>query len=198
MGRYAAGFTVALLLWLNLASAPAPKPAKPLSLPPFADLSGKRHILVTDQKPSTTVFVFLATDCPVASRTAPGIARLAKRYAKRGVRFFAVYPNELESDDGVLRHARDRGLLTALPVVRDASGNLTRTLGAGFTPEAVLVSANGAVLYRGNVESLVVPLDASLSGKPVRVTKTGVAGCALRLAARVGPPSPAPRSLRRE
>ncbi|MBC8137543.1 MAG: redoxin domain-containing protein [Fibrella sp.] len=128
-----------------------------------------------------------ATDCPVASRTAPQIARLAKRYAKRGVRFYAVYPNGLESADGIRRHARERGLPAALPVVQDASGDLARALGVGFSPEAVFVGKNGSVIYRGNIESLIPTLDATLGGKRVPVAKTRVAGCALRLAARPHP-----------
>ncbi|MBC8134936.1 MAG: hypothetical protein H8F28_03505, partial [Fibrella sp.] len=50
-GRGAAWLSVALILWLNVASAPAPKPAKALSILPFTDLSGKRHTLTTAHQP---------------------------------------------------------------------------------------------------------------------------------------------------
>jgi thiol-disulfide isomerase/thioredoxin len=185
--------TPLVLLSLTVAATrpapPARKTEKSVPLPTFADLSGKQHSLTTNHSSLPTVYVFLATDCPVASRTAPQVARLAKRYAKRGVRFFAVYPNELETTNGVRRHARERGMLTALPVVQDRSGNVARALGAGFTPEAVLVGKDGVVMYRGNVESLIPAIDASVAGKSVTVAKTGVAGCALRLRS-LSPPTP--------
>ncbi len=173
---------VALLAAISTPASPRKSPAaQPVTLPAFADLSGKSYPADARHVPLNTVFVFLATDCPVASRTAPEIARLARRFAKRGVRFFAVYPNALETDAGVRKHAGERHLLGTVPVVRDGAGNLARAMNAGFAPEAVLVGAGGVVIYRGNIASLVPVLEASLTGKPIPAPKTGVVGCALRV-----------------
>ncbi|MBC8141446.1 MAG: redoxin family protein [Armatimonadetes bacterium] len=159
------------LLLLTLSFAP-PKPVTP-------------RVARSGNAPSfapRTIIVFLATDCPVASRTAPQIARLAKAFAKRGVRVVAVYPNALETDTDVQRHAKERGLTAAnVAVVRDSSGNLARRFGASQSPESILLGAGGKIVYRGSVESLTRAVDALLAGKPVPAQTVRVAGCALRL-----------------
>ena len=154
---FAAPLVVAAVAGANLAPA-SPKPA-----------------------PIATVYVFLATDCPVASRMVPQIARLAKAYRKRGVNFVAVYPNETETLAGIKHHAKERGLTGAAPVVLDANGRLARTFAATMTPQAVIVGTKNAVLYRGNVAELAGALNAVAAKKPVPAPKTAVVGCALRL-----------------
>lgn len=135
-----------------------------------------------------TVYVFLATDCPVASRTAPQVARFALRYLRRGVRVIAVYPNATETQAGMMRHAKERGLIAAgVTVRRDATGSLARALGAAQSPESVLLDTGGKIVYRGSVESLTWAVNALIAGRPVPAQTVRVAGCALRLSPLVAP-----------
>ncbi len=161
---------VSLLALTPLAAGAAPKTAPPPT--------------------SATVYLFLATDCPIAGRYGPRLARLVARYPPRRVRFVAVFPNVRETEAGVRQWMRDRKL--AMPVARASGVDLARRLGARTSPEAVLCDARGKRLYRGRIDDsddvtrvkrreLTAALDAVLAGKPVPVATTPAFGCALTL-----------------
>lgn len=94
--------------------------------------------------------LFLGTDCPIASAYAPELARIASEFAPKGVAFTVAYPLPRAKPDAVRAHAKEY----ALPgtVVHDRDLSLAKKLGATVTPEAVVLSARGEVLYRGRID----------------------------------------------
>ncbi|MCS6775161.1 MAG: redoxin family protein [Chloroherpetonaceae bacterium] len=157
-------------------------PVRPLR---FRDLGGRAYTLGAGNGPA--VYLFLATECPVANGYTPRILALEKAYRERGVRFFAVYPNAHEPVSVVARHARERGY--TFPVVKD-NGTLARALGATMTPEAVLVDRQGMVRYRGRIDDnrdpakvrqrdLQEALSAVLEGRRVARPTAPAYGCAI-------------------
>ena len=71
---------------------------------------------------AATVYLFLSTDCPLSNRYTPELKQLEAQYQNKNITF--------------------------LPVFSDTQ--LARKLGASVTPQAVVTSPTGAVLYRGN------------------------------------------------
>lgn len=139
------------------------------------------------RRPIATVYIFLATDCPIAGRYGPRIKRLAETYGKKGVRFVAVFPNERETKESVSGWLEGRKL-TALMPSRNAA--LVQKFGATHTPQAILTDATGKTRYSGRIDdaddatkvkdpTLARALDAVLAGKKVARVKTEPFGCEL-------------------
>lgn len=137
---------------------------------------------------ATVVLVVLA-ECPIARQYSPELARLAKEYGKRGVRFAMAFA------DGQPAAWRTQMREFGLPfsAVR-ADRSLIARLGAVAVPTAAIVEADGTIPYVGRIDDrypalgvqrevrrhdLRLALDATLAGKPVRPSRTVVVGCAL-------------------
>lgn len=157
------------------------------------DTSGKSYTPAALKQQKATVFLFVATDCPNSNTYAPVLARLHREYSPRGVAFFNVYADPAETTDSVRKH--DAEFQVPFPALLDPRQVLARQAGARSTPEAVIVSPDGLVLYRGRVDNRFVDLgqtryqpteddlrdalDAILQNKPVSHPVTKVLGCAI-------------------
>jgi hypothetical protein len=140
-----------------------------------------------------TVFVFTATDCPIANRYAPEIQHLARTFAARGVRFWLVYANPHEPVASIRDHLRR--FQYAVPALRDPEHDLVRLTRVTVSPEAAIVAPGGALLYHGRIDDrwvdfgrdrpsptrrdLAEALSAILDGKPVAQTGPPAIGCTL-------------------
>jgi peroxiredoxin len=164
----------------------------------FRDLDGKSYSDSDLRGAKATVFVFLSTECPISSAYTGRIARLAREYQARGVRFFGVNANDEETAATVAQDAKERGF--PFPFVKDAGGVLAARLGASINPQAVLLDRQGAVRYQGRIDDnrdaarvsshdLQDALEAVLAGKPVAVAKTEAFGCAIGVGQTVGLPA---------
>jgi peroxiredoxin len=164
--------------------------AAPVALPlPLLDAHGVTHREREVRASPLTVFVFLATDCPICNRSIPDMNQLAKRYEGR-VRFFGV---SSERAPDVAKHDADYQL--AFPTLIDAQRRLVQALGATTTPTFVVVSSSLERLYRGRLDDRIVDfgkersaarredlrlaLDEALAGKSVSVPETPSIGCSI-------------------
>ncbi len=149
--------------------------------------SGERGVGSGREKTRATVYLFLASDCPVAGRYGPRLRALSETYAKRGVQFVAVFPNERETSESVGRWLKDRKLSGLTP---SRNANLVKKFGATHTPEAILVDAQEKKRYSGRLDNaddpakvtrkdLSLALDAVLSGRKVAQARTQAFGCLL-------------------
>jgi thiol-disulfide isomerase/thioredoxin/mono/diheme cytochrome c family protein len=150
----------------------------------FTDLAGKTGKL-SEFKAKLTVVAFTNTTCPICKKYAPGLARLEKEYAAKGVAFLFVNPTATEK---VTEHG------FAGRYIPDTDGKLTAALGATSTAEVFVLDAARTVVYRGAVDDqyglgyaldaprakyLAVALDEALAGKVPVVAATTAPGCAL-------------------
>ena len=139
------------------------------------------------------VLIFVRTDCPISNSYAPIINRLAKTYSDRGVVFYLVYTiRDLKISDAK-QHLHDFGY--TCPAVIDRQHELVKTLGAIATPQAFVISADGATAYHGRIDDsfpalgkqrpqpttheLVDAIDAVLASKQPTVAHTRAVGCAI-------------------
>jgi hypothetical protein len=101
----------------------------------------------------TTVFVFTATDCPIANRYAPELRRIHDRFAGAGVRFWLVYVDPRQAPDEVRRHSE--AFATGFAPLLDPDRDLVRLAGARVTPEAAVFVGGPEgprLVYRGRID----------------------------------------------
>lgn len=154
------------------------------------DIRGITHTL-PEPKSRATVLIFIAHDCPISNSYAPEISRLAAKYGSRGVSISLVYAEPDFTDAKAAAH--EKAYSYKLPAFTSLWRTLVRATGVTATPEAVALSPEGAVLYRGRIDNqyadlgvrryhstsadLAAALDDILAGKPVRTTQTKAIGC---------------------
>lgn len=156
------------------------------------DTDGREHAPLQVATARAHLILFVSTDCPIANSYAPELRALAAEYEPRGIRLYVVHA------DRALAPARAREHATAyeLPgtILLDPDHRLVRALGARTTPEAFVVTHDGAV-YRGRIDDawedlgrrrrvvrtrdLRAALDELLAGRPVSVPVTEPVGCVI-------------------
>ena len=163
--------------------------------PQFAlrDTEGVEHSPREWAQAHAIVLFFVTTDCPLSNGYAPEMNRIEQTYAPRGVLFYAVQGDTTVPDAEVRQHAHDYAY--RFPALLDPRQILARHTGATVTPEAVVLSGDGAVLYLGRIDNKVEDfgktrieatefdlrdaLDAVLAGRPVPHPRTRALGCAI-------------------
>ncbi|MEZ5353969.1 MAG: hypothetical protein R2762_15125 [Bryobacteraceae bacterium] len=114
-----------MLPWIALALT--------FSLP---DSSGHIHSSDALPRSKATVFVFLAPQCPLSRAVIPELRDLHRRFSSRGIGFFTVNGH----------------LPSGFPDLADPTHSIARQLEASITPQAVVVSGRGEILYTGRVD----------------------------------------------
>jgi hypothetical protein len=187
---------VATLLIVAAASA-APATSKATDAVVFRDTAGRLHA-VTATPARAVVLFFITPDCPVSQGYVPEMNRIQQVYAPRGVAVFAVQGDSVYSEADFRRHAAEYAY--RFPVLLDPRQDLVRHTNARVTPEAVVLSPQGRVLYQGRIDDRIVSLgtrrqqatsldlrnalDDVLAGRPVRQPKTLAFGCFITRRAR--------------
>lgn len=105
-----------------------------------------------------TVLIFLRTDCPVANRMAPEIARVAQAFQGQA-QFWLVYPDDAPA--AVERHRREYAL--PIPLLPESERELAKLAGATMTPEAA-VFQDRRLMYRGRVDDSQASLGVARGG----------------------------------
>jgi hypothetical protein len=157
------------------------------------DTNGGRHTPAEFRAHNATVLVFVEIDCPLSNTAIAAVDRLAVRFATRDARFFAVYSDPQITAARALKHTSEFAIRFAALLDPDLA--LARWAGARTTPEAVVVSRAGEILYRGRIDDrtrvigetrtqarrndLAVALDEILGRRPVTVARTKAVGCAI-------------------
>jgi len=143
--------------------------------------------------PSTTatVLLFIGTECPYSNRSAPEIQRIMTRFEPRGVRFWLIYPNAIETSAIIRAHLREFGYRDI--ALRDPDHALVKIAHPEVTPEAAVFDRTGRLVYHGRIDDRFVSLGkerpaptkrdledaltATLAGKPVATPATQAFGC---------------------
>ncbi len=162
----------------------------------LADAAGKVHAKADWRDKKAVVLIFVATECPISNGYAPEYKSLAADYGAKGVAVYAVYSDADVTAGIAAKHAREYGL--TFPALLDADQKVAKSTGATRTPEAVLLTPAGQVVYRGRIDNKYEPngkrrdapterdlraaLDALLVGKPVPAGQTKAVGCPIPFA----------------
>jgi thiol-disulfide isomerase/thioredoxin len=142
----------------------------------------------------TSVVVFTCNQCPYAKAFEARIVALGKKYASKGVVFYAIDPNDDQAypiETASEMKARATSNHYPYPYLKDGDSHVAREYGARVTPHVFVVDGSGVVRYRGYVDDSAKPeerqhlgledaLDAMLAGKNVSVGATKAFGCSIK------------------
>jgi peroxiredoxin len=195
------GFTLA---WLPLLAASSlAEDASAAGRPPAAlgrvqqfslqDPQGNTHTPGEWQRAKAVVLLFLATDCPISNGYAPAMAKLSREFGPRDVWFAGVYCDPDVTAASAAKHATEYRL--PFPVLLDLDQILARQTRVRVTPEAVVLQADGEIVYRGRIDDLYAApgkrrqqpttrelasaIEAVLNGKRPAPAETKANGCPL-------------------
>jgi peroxiredoxin len=159
------------------------------------DIQGAVHSPSEWAGQKAILLFFVIQDCAVVNSYVPEMNRIAKAYQGRGVRSYAVQADSSASLP--VTAAYSRAYRYDFPLLMDPHQILVRLAGATVTPQAVILSPEGAVLYRGRIDNRIEDfgtqrpkatvqdlrdaLDDVLAGRPPRVHSTRSIGCAITL-----------------
>lgn len=140
------------------------------------------------------VVVFTCNQCPYAKAFEPRIIEIAKRFQPKGVRFYAVNPNddakyEVETLANMKARADEKEY--PFPYLKDGDSATARAYGARVTPHVYLVDGSGVVRYRGYIDDSAKPeerkttgltdaLNSLLSGRDIANAQTREFGCTIK------------------
>ncbi|MBA2629979.1 MAG: thioredoxin family protein [Thermoleophilaceae bacterium] len=165
-------------------------PAPRLSL---TDTDGGEHALADTG--AITVLAFTCNHCPYALAWHGRLLDAARDYEARGVRFFAINPNDADRYPAdsleAMRERVDADGGWPLPYLRDDTQDAAREYGAKTTPDLFVLDAEGRLRYRGAPDSdhgdpslnaawLREALDALLAGDEPAQPETDPVGCSIK------------------
>jgi len=156
------------------------------------DIDGREINPLTPSGAASVLF-FITHDCPIANSYAPEIQRICSDYSSKGVSCSLVYVDPTLDQSGVRKHLAEYRFNADVTAILDRTHTLVDATHATITPEAVVVSHDGAIVYRGRIDNLYaglgkprrqatqrdlrIALDEVLSGKPVTPAETQPVGC---------------------
>jgi peroxiredoxin len=140
------------------------------------------------------VVVFTCNQCPYAKAFETRIIDIAKRFGPKGVRFYAVNPNDdARYAEETLANMKARAVEKEypFPYLKDGDSSIARAYGARVTPHVFVIDGTGAIRYRGYVDDSAKPeerkttgltdaLGSLLNGREVATTDTRAFGCTIK------------------
>ena len=137
------------------------------------------------------VIFFLDPECPVSNAYMREIKSIHSEYSKKGVAFEAVFPVPTVKRQDIKQFLSK--YQAAIPGYQDPGLQKVKRYQAAVMPEAVLVNANGEILYRGAIDNWYYALgknratatelylrnaiEAVLNGETVLKSRTEAIGC---------------------
>jgi peroxiredoxin len=164
-------------------------------IPPFKlpDVEGRDATPDEWSGQKAVILFFVGAECPVSNGYSPLMQRIAEKYASQGVVCWALHCDSTMTAESAAAHAKEYGL--KFRVLLDPAQIVAEPAGVRVTPEAVVVSPAGKVLYRGRIDDryssdgkrrdvprvndLEDALEAVLAGGEPKVSQTVSFGCPL-------------------
>ncbi len=162
----------------------------------FACSGGKGKMMQASdlnfQKPDKlSVFYFLSPECPLCENYTKDIKDFYREFSADSVEFYGVFPGKDFPEERIMRYFKEYDL-PIIPVL-DVDFEMTQYFKAEITPECVLVSSTGEILYQGKFDNWLLALGrrkrtvdqfylkdaikATLANKEILVKKTAPIGC---------------------
>jgi peroxiredoxin len=153
------------------------------------DANGKEHSLNSLKGKNGTVFIFVATRCPVSNAYNERMEALAQDYKAKGINVVGINSNVTEPASEVKTHAADKHL--TFTILKDEGNKIADRFGAVKTPEAYVLDANNKLVYHGRIDNAQNPanitandlrdaLDEVVAGKQVSKTGGVAFGCSIK------------------
>lgn len=160
---------------------------------PLLDIDGHVHVPFDSPDCKAVVFVFMKTQCPVSNRSIPALNAIVAEFPSEQFPILSVNVDANVTREAIVSH-RDEFAMH-FPVLLSDSKRLRRELQPTHSPQAVVVTMTGDVVYSGAIDNRhVAPakgsrttshfflrdaLQAVAAGKPVAVARTQPIGCQL-------------------
>jgi peroxiredoxin len=156
------------------------------------DSRGKLRALAEWRNRRIVIVAFLGRECPVARQYAQRLNEIARDFETRGISVVGIDANPGVRATDVAAFEKELGL--RYPILLDAEQLLMKHLGAARQPEVFVLDQARVVRYRGRVDDqyspgthrpragradLVIAIEELLAGKPVSLSRTEPAGCAI-------------------
>ncbi len=154
-------FAACFLALMALRAAPAVA-AEPVKVDvghfKILDVHGQTHHLDANEFRSGTAFVFLSTECPISRQYVPELNRLEKVAAAAGkIAFYGILSDSTVTRRQAVKFVDEFKI--GFPVLFDASAELAGLFQPDHVPEAFLIDAAGAIVYRGRIDDLYADID---------------------------------------
>lgn len=117
------------------------------------DLDGHTVNPLVGEPGKVVVLIFLRRDCPVSSRYAPSLQRIAKHYADRA-KFWLIYPEKSETAPAIRKSVEEYGY--RLPALRDPEHALVKLSHVQITPEVAVFDRDRRLVYEGRIDDWYV------------------------------------------
>lgn len=189
-------FAVASAAFMQRAVSAGDTPMSAVIGQPIADFTlpdadGNKHSLASLKGKNGTVFIFIATRCPVSNAYNARMEKMWQDYKARGINVVGINSNSTEPAGQVKAHAAENHL--SFKVLKDGGSKVADQLGAAVTPEAYLLDAAGKLVYHGRIDNsrngdaitsndLRDALDQVVAAKPVAKTEAKAFGCSIKRA----------------
>jgi hypothetical protein len=157
----------------------------------FTDISGREIRPFDDPSTKALALGFLLPDCPIANSFIPEINRLHDAFSARGVTLLLIHADSETTPDQAREHSREYQVRP--PVVLDPRHHWVKRAGATTSPEVVVFSPTGEIVYRGRINDQYVDLgkrrayvtshdlknaiEAFLAGQPIAKPHHEAVGC---------------------
>lgn len=151
-------------------------------------------VAMTPDAGGPKVVIFTCNLCPYASAFESRMIEIANRFGHRGIRFYAVNPNDDarypgESLSAMKARAVENGY--PFPYLKDGDSSVARAYGARVTPHVFVIDGDGTLRYRGYIDDSAKPaerkttgltdaLNAMTNGRDIPNTVTREFGCAIK------------------
>ena len=188
----ASSFIAAVLLALD--APPVGSAAPDFSL---ADANGKTHSL-SQYKGKYVVLEWFNPECPFVKKHygSGNMQKLQEEYTGKGIVWLTIDSNAPGSEGNITPEQAQKIMASwktkQTALLLDPESKAAKLYGAKNTPNMVIISPEGKIVYEGAIDSKPTPnpndipnstnyvkaaLDESLSGKPVSNTQTKPYGC---------------------
>jgi len=134
--------------------------------------------LLAEEGTKAVVVEFAGLECPFTMTADRKFVPLMKKYAARGVRGIALFPNG--ADRALTISSYSVRIQTPYLVARDPGAKIATTWGVATTPTFLVFDGSGTLRFRGTSVGLPEALEAILAGKKVTTTSSPEVGCTIR------------------
>ena len=153
------------------------------------DVDGNKHSLASLKGKNGTLFIFIATRCPVSNAYNERMDKISQDYKARGVNVIGINANSTEPAAEVKSHAAEKHL--SFTILKDDGNKIADQWGAAVTPESYLLNSAGKLVYHGRIDNsrngdaitsndLRDAIDEMLAAKPVAKTEARAFGCSIK------------------